>query len=111
MIEATDVTEKQKLSPIEQVKNIVVSLELEGANEGNLSKKINEWMQEFRTGDLTLACVEKLHQRLFNGDTNVRRTFKEVYGGAPTAEYLLQLIDPDKILDDESVQKIINIWT
>ena len=113
MIEATDVTEKQKLSPIRQVKDIAVTLGLEGADEINISHKIDLWKQEFRTGDAMLACVRKLHQHLFKADDpDLARKYKKVYRASRRdIDYLLHLIDPDKILDDKSVQRIKNIWT
>ncbi len=113
MVEATEVNEKQKLSPIEQVKNIAVTLGLEGADEINLSHKIDLWKQEFITRDAVLACVKKLHQHLFKADDpNIARKYREAYrAGRGDIDHLLHLIDPDKILDDKSVQRIKSIWT
>lgn len=111
MVEATEVLIKQKLSPFEQVKDIIVSLDVKRTDKRNLSHKIDLWMQEFRTEDPLLACVNKLHQRLFSGDDpNLAREFRKVYGGPRSVEFVLQLIDPDKILDEDSVQRIKNIW-
>lgn len=111
MVEATGIIEKQKLSPLAQVKDIAVSLGLDGASWRNLSHKIDLWMREFKTEDPLLASVEKLHQRLFSGDDSyLARKFREVYGGPRSVEFVLDLIDPDRTLDENSVQRIKTIW-
>lgn len=111
MAEATGIVEKQKLSPFEQVKDIAVSLGLDGATQQNLSHKIDLWKQEFEIEDPLLASVAKLHQRLFSADDSyLARKFRRVYHGPRSIEFVLQLIDPDKVLDEDSVQNIKNIW-